>query len=529
MTVLSVVIVAILCLLQPTDAQAANARALFADGNRLFRDDLYWAALLRYSQAEEAGMDTPLLHYNAGIAHYRAEQHDRARESLLKAAREPRLRAISHYNLGLNSYAANDLDDALFWLRKARDQQSNEKISKLARNAIARLRQKNKAANPVVILAETKKAERKLFDLDLSGRVSLGNDANVFRTPSESYIDLADPAAPTVDPVVQSGFYIPYDFLAKYSVNSLENELFFGSYRLRGRYYQDELLTNGNSYSHELSFGSEYDRRKEGRQRKVFSAFTIAEQHNTYFDPDDGAERVSGGQDISDRMSYLRYGPEILFRQSFKRLSFGGHLKGQLWNYEDVVAVPEYDHEYFVVGLNAQYKFTRTSLLRITGGAYARRYGDRPSFELDGQQLLGNPTIEYDYLEAGVTTRQRVGRRFWFGFDYKRTERIDKYLGYNNYIRDTYSAEINWRPTNKLRLDASAYYRVYNYENAFAYHNPIAGRKTLQSLNASLFASYKIAWDLTLMLQYNYRDVQSSDVRIAYNRAQYILGVRWDY
>ncbi len=521
--------VAILCLLQPNDAVAANARALFADGNRLFRDDLYWAALLRYSQAEQAGMDTPLLHYNAGIAHYRAEQHDRARESLQKAAREPRLRAISHYNLGLNSYAANDIDDALRWLRKARDQQSNEKISKLARIAIARLRQKSKAADPVVVLAETKKAERKLFDLDLSGRISFGNDANVFRTPSESYVDLADPAAPTVNPVVQSGSYIPYDFLAKYSVNSLENELFFGSYRLRGRYYQDKLLTNGDAYSHELSFGSEYDRREDGRQRKVFSAFTIAEQHNTYFDPDDGAERVSGGQDISDRMSYLRYGPEIMFRQSFKRLSFGGHLKGQLWNYEDVVTVPEYDHEYFVLGLNVQYKFTRTSLLRITGGAYSRRYGDRPSFELDGQQLLGNPTIEYDYLEAGVTARQRVGRRFWFGFDYKRTERKDKYLGYNNYIRDTYSAEFNWRPSNKLRLDASAYYGVYNYENAFAYHNPVAGRKTLQSLNARLFATYKMAWDLMLILQYNYSDVQSSDARIAYNRAQYILGIRWDY
>ena len=106
---------------------------------------------------------------------------------------------------------------------------------------------------------------------------------------------------------------------------------------------------------------------------------------------------------------------------------------------------------------------------------------------------------------------------------------MDKYLGYNNYIRDTYSAEIKWRPSNKLTLDARAFYRVYNYENAFAYHNPIAGRKTLQSLNANFFATYKIAWDLTLMLQYNLRDVQSSDARIAYNRAQYILGIRWDY
>ena len=95
-------LVAFSCLLQPGDAVAANASEMFADGNRLFRDDLYWAALLRYRHAEEAGMDTPLLHYNAGIANYHAQQHIRARESLLKAAREPRLRAISHYNLGIS-------------------------------------------------------------------------------------------------------------------------------------------------------------------------------------------------------------------------------------------------------------------------------------------------------------------------------------------------------------------------------------------------------------------------------------------
>jgi len=36
-------------------AHAVTAAESFADGNRLFRDDLYWAALLRYRQAAEAG------------------------------------------------------------------------------------------------------------------------------------------------------------------------------------------------------------------------------------------------------------------------------------------------------------------------------------------------------------------------------------------------------------------------------------------------------------------------------------------
>jgi hypothetical protein len=73
--------VALVCLLAGTTAAAMSADELFRDGNRLFRDDLYWAALLRYEQAAEAGMDSPLLHYNTGVAHYKAGQHIRARES----------------------------------------------------------------------------------------------------------------------------------------------------------------------------------------------------------------------------------------------------------------------------------------------------------------------------------------------------------------------------------------------------------------------------------------------------------------
>ncbi len=108
-----------MCLLATQPAAAQTANEAFADANRLFRDDLYWAALLRYQQAGEAGMNSPLLHYNTGIAHYRAQQHIRARTSLLRAAEAPGLRVISHFNLGLNAYAGGNIDEALDWFRRA--------------------------------------------------------------------------------------------------------------------------------------------------------------------------------------------------------------------------------------------------------------------------------------------------------------------------------------------------------------------------------------------------------------------------
>ena len=97
-------------------------------------------------------------------------------------------------------------------------------------------------------------------------------------------------------------------------------------------------------------------------------------------------------------MSYTRFGPEFAWVQAFERFALGLRVKGQLWNYEDTDAVPEYDHEYFVFAAHAQYSFTETSLLRLNVDKYSRRFSDRPAFDLDGNQLITNPNARYDYL-----------------------------------------------------------------------------------------------------------------------------------
>ena len=130
---------------------AATASDLFADGNRLFREDLYWAALLRYNEAAEAGMDTPLLHYNTGVAHYKAQQHNRARMSLEKAAAYGPLAPVAHYNLGLNAYAAGAYEEAMGWFRRAASQQERKDIARLSRQAMGRLRETRAEEEPAIV------------------------------------------------------------------------------------------------------------------------------------------------------------------------------------------------------------------------------------------------------------------------------------------------------------------------------------------------------------------------------------------
>lgn len=513
--------------LAPVPGHALGASEMFADGNRLFRDDLYWAALLRYRQAYEAGMDTPLLHYNMGVAHYKAGQHIRARTALMRAVQDPGFRVVTQYNLGLNAYAAGNIDEALDWFRLARDQEQNSKIRELAIIAISRLQTKQRADDVLLARVEKRKAEKKITDFDLSAFVGFGSDDNVFRTPGQDYVDFSSPTLPLITPEIVSGVFVPVDLQLRYSINSLEYESFYGAYRLVGRLYQDKELDNANEYSHEFSFGSSYRRKEENRERRVFSAFTFAQHDEIYFDPDDGAIRNANGVPIENRMNYTRYGPELAWIQSFSRFAVGFRAKGQLWNYEDPEVVPEYDHEYFVFAAHAQYQFTQSSLLRLTVDKYSRRYSDRPAFDLNGNQLVTNPDLRYDYLAVGLTARQRITANMWFGFNVEHTERQDRYLGYNDYTRDEFGVDYSWAPSPRFKLKLSGYYRNYDYPNAFAFHNPAAGLKTLETVRGNLLAEFRMTPNLSLNAEVELHESTSTDTRIGYDRTLFSLGVTW--
>jgi len=518
-------------LFSPTQsAHALTAEQYFADGNRLFRDDLYWAALLRYRQAAEEGMSSPLLDYNMGVAHYRAGQHIRAREALTRALGDPELRVTAQYNLGLNAYAAGDSDEALRWFRLARDQNEHEVIQGYAVVAISRIRDERAVPDEFEVRVIEREKKRELADFEFRVRIGYGNDDNVFRSPARPYVDRSDPLSPIVVPEVKSGTFTPVSLSAKYRINSLKYEGFYVAYRLNGRYYDDDFLgnENANEYQQEASFGSEYRRKVEDRERWVHSAFKVAQSEETYYDPDTGGIRDVDGVEVGDRMDYLRYGPELSFRQSHRRLAFGMKIKGQIWDYQEQSLLPEYDHEFMLLNIYGQYKFTESSLLRITAEGYSRRFGDRPAFDLDGQQRADNPNIRYDYFALQLTARQRVFDSLWFGFDIERTERIDQYVGYNDYTRDSVSAELHWTPGNRFDLEARSIYYLYDYPNAFAFQNPASPRKTQESAMARVSGTFRIWRGLSLFAEARYRETVSNDTRIQYERNQYLIGVRWE-
>jgi tetratricopeptide (TPR) repeat protein len=509
-------------------ATAMTAEQYFADANRLVRDDLYWAALLRYRQAIDEGLNTPLLHYNMAVAHYRARQHILAHESFLRALKNPTLRVVTHYNLGLNAYALGNTDEALRWFRLSRDQTQDATLQNYSVVAISRIREEQVTPDKFELRTKEREENRSFSDLELRARVGFGSDSNVFRSPDQPYIDFSNPLRPIITPTAQSGTFVPVSLAAKYRINSLPYEGFFVDYRLAGRYYPDEELENGNEYLHEMGFGSEYYRQEGERERSVYSAFRVARHDETYYDPDDGGSRIVGGVDIGDRMNYLRYGPELVVRQSHERLAFGAKVKGQLLNYEEQETVAEYDHEFFLLSVYGQYRFWKSTLFRVSIDGYTRRFSDRPSFDLDGRQRAGNPNIRYDYYSVGLSVRQGIMDSMWFGFDVKRTDRTDKYVGYYNYTRDRVGFEFHWAASDRFDLGLNASYSIYDYANAFAFHEPLAGSRTQEVGKAGLVGSYRMTQHLTLIGEAWQHETVSNDTRIQYARSQYTLGIRWD-
>ena len=115
----------------------------------------------------------------------------------------------------------------------------------------------------------------------------------------------------------------------------------------------------------------------------------------------------------------------------------------------------------------------------------------------------------------------------WFGFAYERTERTDRYQGYNDYARDQFGFEWHWRYNQRFRFEFDGYYRSYDYPNAFAYNNPIAGVKTLESVHGKLIAEFRFTPHLSISADAEYRESESTDARIAYDRMLFSLGVTW--
>ena len=356
-----------LSVLVPLAALAqTDGRSLMLEGNELFRDGLYRAALLRYREANAAGLDTPLLHYNIGVASYRAERFDDAAAALERASADPRLAPLALYNLGLTTRAKGETQAAERWFRLALERADRRELRTLSENALQSLSNQTGGAASGTRTARRSVTPRepRVGEFNFIAVASVGQDDNIYRTPSEPYVDLSQPGQPLVTPVVQSGSFMPLDLLAEYVLfNEAGDTDFNFTYVLNGDFYGSEF-SNANEISQRFELGADIEM---GRRKNIGleSAFFLRDHQETNFDPDDGLDRDINGTDISQRFNYGAAGVKADFEHTIGRWTWGFDMRFERRQYDDTGLVANYDHELYFTRAATEYAITDSTRIEI--------------------------------------------------------------------------------------------------------------------------------------------------------------------
>ena len=501
-----------------------DGKALFQQAKAAFKAGEYAAAVEAFRNSQQAGYSSAIGFYNLGVAHYRLNQLKQAEQAFIAASSDEKLAPLSYYNLGLVARKDGATKSAGVWFSQAFSHpQSSRELKRLAKKAIRTLDRSGRPKRAPVVLRD----EPSLSDfLRFSLSTGYAQDSNVYRTPSASYVDLAEPGAPTVNPTVQSGTYIPIEGSAELRWGTHDDSHFALRYGFDGSIYSDEALTNANEQHHEISIGGEADR--DVRWGSVYwrSHFIVARLIETAYDRDDGQDQFAGAEDVSDRFSYTHFGPRAYYSRKIGPVGVGFRFNAFINNYDETLDYLDLSHNQYLLGVHLSYKPWRNTFVRASFDRYQRLYEERVARDTNGIRFTGNDDLEYEYQNYGLTLRQRLFRRVTAGLDYRYTQRTDLFEGYDDYSRHSGRAYFSLR-YKRFNARASLTHRIYEFPNAFAFNLAAAGEKTLDTSHANLNAELRVSNHFAINLEAVKSLVDSSDPRTEYDRTRLSLSLRW--
>lgn len=523
----------------------ADAEASYREAERLAESGLYHLARRRYLEAASLGLDTPELTFRLGVVQHRTRHLDGARKALLRLTDDPEFGARACYHLGLIAHEQRSSDQALEWLLLATEKAADPAFAATARGAreelLALYRSDTETEEPAYRRLGPDDDTERYWSVALS--LGYGYDDNIFRTPVEPYEDLTEPGAPLTDPFIQAWSYTPVDFSAGVSINTFEGERFFTTYDFAGRYYRDDQLDNADRKRHRLQVGSHYRQATEHGEREIRGVFELGHYRRNDLDPVDGFGREFEGENIEDRYRAWHVGPTLTLAEQRGRLRYGAAFTGEIrdhenypavpdfdrldWDYEGDDLVPQYDHEFYSGSLHVSYLLWSATTLRAEASYYARRYAGRPAQNLDGAVVADAPPLEHRFVSLGGSATQELFDAVRLSLGYARTDRTDRHLGYDDYVRDLFWAGTRVRLGSRLSVDARAEYRDYFYPSAWAFDRPAGGPLQTEMLLATIAAEYRLLDRFVLYADAELQDLTSTDPRLTWDRRLVSVGLRW--
>ncbi len=383
----------------------------------------------------------------------------------------------------------------------------------------------------ILVIASSVQAQEVVYNHSASA--AIGYNSNVYRTHDGTYTDWADNATPTVNPNVQSGFFIPlkYNLEGIYALNNKTN--LQGELDAKGKFHLDSDLTNADETKYKLDFGAIHT--LAGKKRRVSTIhgnLFIDSVNKTYYDRDTGLEKTAGVTDVADRYSYRGHGVQLLYKnrtdQTFK---YGGGLTIGSRDYTDTIANSQLDYDYTILKADIDYQLQKATTLSAGIEREVQDYDERPSRNPSGGLFLSNPALEYTYLTLSFGIRHRLNDNWVLHGDYKNIERDDSWVNYNGYTAHKFKLRaIHKRGNTRTKLSLSTQTR--DYPNALAFDDPIINVrviKTYDTLSLSLSREIEQTKHRSLWGKVAYHNTDTNDLRYDYDRFLIFAGYKWQY
>ncbi len=156
----------------------------FSQGVTAYQKGSYARAIEHFEAARRAGLSSPSLLYNLGVAHYRLGHFAEARAAFRELATDPRNSGLAHYNLGLIDLRQDRTGAARDHFRTAFRVAGDDRIQGLAQERLAELREKTGPPSP----AENPFNALVSVELGFSDNVTLAPDDIVSSSDTDDWL-----------------------------------------------------------------------------------------------------------------------------------------------------------------------------------------------------------------------------------------------------------------------------------------------------------------------------------------------------
>jgi len=383
------------------------------------------------------------------------------------------------------------------------------------------------------LFAQTEKADESMrkdiqkekgIDTSFSVSGGLGYNTNVYDAPTQNYTDYSVAAAPYVTVSRKSGMFIPLQFNAEGVKQSGKNRIIFSYDGKMDKYLGS--VSNASTSKHVVKGALEMPFSAKGKlEDRVHLELFVTRNRETYTDHDTGAAKTTStlGRDLSSRYTYDSTGLAAEYVQDTSDIRFGVRAEQETLDYARAGDGTEYDHVYTMIGGDVTIPLTETWRVNVDLQDYTRLYSSRHARDLSGTTSVAYPQREYKFQDLKTSFRYHPGKIWTLYLDYRRLDRTDTYVGYNDYTLQRYRARALFSFSDQIgmRLEAGTWNRVY--PRALAFDSVTCGaapceKKYYDGKDGSLKLEYSKTKNLSYVLRMDLKDQYSSDPRYAFKR-----------